>query len=234
MAPVQLERAYRPQSMSMPGVGWMPGPVVRLAATKAQLGIAPTDREVNRLVERQRLETEPAMAQGGEGMDAPDLAVRRAAAKVQMGVRPSDKELRRLERQRLEAENGSRPGQTTVTGLLAGSRPDPNGTWQEQEVRARRRLWSSAAPRPPPRRESQRARNAQLEQEMRSTGQIFYTDPYGDIQPVIEAGTNRAMYHPSDWEDGGQHPKTGEPTLVKWDKYGQRQYKAPRSSRLPT
>lgn len=72
-----------------------------------------------------------------------------------------------------------------------------------------------------------KTRNATLEAEMRGTGQQFYTDAFGDIQPVIEAGTGRALYSQTPWEDGGKHPQTGEPTLVKRDQYGQRQYKAP-------
>ncbi len=76
-------------------------------------------------------------------------------------------------------------------------------------------------------REEQRARNAQRESDFRSTGQQFYTDPYGEYQPVVEAGTGRNLYHPTTWEDGGTHPETGEPTLIKRDKYGQRQYKTP-------
>lgn len=75
--------------------------------------------------------------------------------------------------------------------------------------------------------EAQRGRNAAREQTFRGSGQQFYTDPYGDIQPVIEEGTGRALYQQSDWEDGGVHPKTGEPTMRRRDKYGQQQFKAP-------
>ncbi len=72
-----------------------------------------------------------------------------------------------------------------------------------------------------------KTKNAELEAEMRGTGQKFYTDAFGNIQPVIEAGTKRPLYEQTNWEDGGVHPETGEPTLVKRDQYGQRQYKQP-------
>lgn len=72
----------------------------------------------------------------------------------------------------------------------------------------------------------QKAVNAEREAKFRGTGQKFYTDAYGNMQPVIEAGTGRALYETTDWEDS-QHPKTGLPALMKRDRYGQRQFKAP-------
>jgi P-loop containing NTP hydrolase pore-1/C-terminal domain on Strawberry notch homologue len=71
-----------------------------------------------------------------------------------------------------------------------------------------------------------RAQNAQAEEQMRATGQRFYTDPYGQIQPILEPETNRPLYHPSPWEEG-VNPRTGETTLTRRDQYGQRQFKRP-------
>lgn len=68
--------------------------------------------------------------------------------------------------------------------------------------------------------------NAQREAQMRGSGQKFYQDPYGQIQPVLEPGTNRPLYNASGWEEGTD-PKTGQPALTKRDHYGQRQYKTP-------
>jgi hypothetical protein len=74
--------------------------------------------------------------------------------------------------------------------------------------------------------EEQRARNADREQQFRATGQKFYTDPYGDIQPVVDI-SGRPLYTPTKWRRG-VHPKTGEPVLEMRDQFGQRQYKQPR------
>lgn len=73
--------------------------------------------------------------------------------------------------------------------------------------------------------DQQRARNNQREATMRGTGQQFYADANGDLQPVIEAETNRALYHASPWEPAA-HPKDGTPALSMRDRYGQRQYRA--------
>jgi hypothetical protein len=76
------------------------------------------------------------------------------------------------------------------------------------------------------RQQSERLKDANVEAEdrYRSNGQQFYTDARGVIKPVIEAGTNKALYHATDWE-ASTHPKTGKPVLMKRDKYGQRQFK---------
>ncbi len=74
--------------------------------------------------------------------------------------------------------------------------------------------------------DQQKARNNDREATMRGSGQQFYTDANGDLQPVIEGGTGRALYHPSTWEPA-THPKDGTPALSMRDRYGQRQYKAP-------
>lgn len=72
----------------------------------------------------------------------------------------------------------------------------------------------------------QKAKNAKLEEQYRSTGQQFYTDPYGDLKPIIEASSGKPLFHATTWEEG-VHPKTGLPTLQKRDQYGQRQFKTP-------
>jgi hypothetical protein len=76
------------------------------------------------------------------------------------------------------------------------------------------------------RQQSERLKDANVaaEDRYRSTGQQFYTDARGVIKPVIEAETNKALYHATDWE-ASTHPKTGKPVLMKRDKYGQRQFK---------
>lgn len=71
-----------------------------------------------------------------------------------------------------------------------------------------------------------RTKNARAEAQMRSTGQRYYVDGAGQVQPLIEPKTNRPLFHASQWEEGA-HPQTGETSLVKTDQYGQRQYKRP-------
>jgi len=71
---------------------------------------------------------------------------------------------------------------------------------------------------------TQRTNNAKTEAQMRASGQQFYRDGAGNVQPVLETGTGRALFHGTGWEEG-IHPQTGEPTLTKVDRYGQRQYK---------
>ncbi len=72
--------------------------------------------------------------------------------------------------------------------------------------------------------ETQKTANDKVEAEYRGTGQQFYTDSHGKIQPVIDAESKRPLYHTTAWEPG-KHPKTGMPTLTMRDKFGQRQYK---------
>lgn len=72
-----------------------------------------------------------------------------------------------------------------------------------------------------------KAQNADREAQMRSSGQRFYTDPYGQIQPILEAGTNRPLYTPSARREQGVNPKTNEPAWVTMDRYGQKQYHRP-------
>lgn len=73
--------------------------------------------------------------------------------------------------------------------------------------------------------EAMRTENAEREAQFRSTGQQFYTDPHGRIQPVVDP-RGRSMYHPTVWEPG-EHPKTKLPVLQKRDQFGQRQFKTP-------
>jgi hypothetical protein len=70
----------------------------------------------------------------------------------------------------------------------------------------------------------QKTQNAQLESKYRSTGQQFYTDAFGNLQPIVEAESGRQLYNETAWEPGS-HPKDGRPVKVKRDKYGQRQFK---------
>jgi hypothetical protein len=72
-----------------------------------------------------------------------------------------------------------------------------------------------------------KARNAQAQANAHSTGQQTYVDPYGQVQPVLEAGTNRPLYHPTPWQLG-EHPKTKAPVLWQYDRYRQRQFKDPK------
>ncbi len=67
--------------------------------------------------------------------------------------------------------------------------------------------------------------NSQAEAQYKGRGQQYYTDPVSKrLVPVLEEGTGRPLFHESTWEDA-QHPKTGQPVLMKRDKYGQRQFK---------
>jgi hypothetical protein len=71
--------------------------------------------------------------------------------------------------------------------------------------------------------EAQKAQNAQREAQMRGTRQQFYTDPYGNIQPVLDP-TGRPLYRPTTWS-ASKHPKDGRPVMEMLDQYGQRQFK---------
>ncbi len=68
--------------------------------------------------------------------------------------------------------------------------------------------------------------NAAREAQFRGTGQEFYTDPFGRVQPVLEAGSNRPLYKRKAWTPSTD-PKTNLPALMMVDKYGQRQFKLP-------
>ncbi len=74
--------------------------------------------------------------------------------------------------------------------------------------------------------EAQKATNAEREARFRGTGQKFYTDPYGNMQPVLDP-QGRALYSPTPWT-ASKHPKTGLPVLEMQDQFGQRQFKRPK------
>lgn len=225
VASAPIARPAPPQAARMDA----PDRQTRIAAQKIQTGAVPSTAELRRIAERQRLESGGAVARGGEGMDAPDLQTRVAALKTQLGptARITDQERGRIvERQRLEQQNGVAPDRS-LAPLLEGSALDPKGTRQQQAVAARRAEIERRRQEQAATKEAQRQRNNQREAQFRGTGQKFYADAHGEIQPVIEAGTNRPLYSATLWEDGGVHPQTKEPTLVKRDQYGQRQYKTP-------
>lgn len=71
------------------------------------------------------------------------------------------------------------------------------------------------------------AQNADREAKMRGAGQRFYTDPYGQLQPILETGTNKPLYTPSTKREQGINPQTSEPAWMTMDKYGQAQYQRP-------
>lgn len=71
--------------------------------------------------------------------------------------------------------------------------------------------------------EDQKAINADREAKLRGTGQKFYTDAYGVVQPVLDP-RGRPLYTPTAWTPS-KHPKTGAPVKEMRDQYGQRQFK---------
>lgn len=68
--------------------------------------------------------------------------------------------------------------------------------------------------------------NDQREAQMRGTGQKFFRDSTGRVQPIIEPSTGRPIFNETPWGEGVD-PKTGQPSLTKTDRYGQRQFKTP-------
>jgi hypothetical protein len=72
--------------------------------------------------------------------------------------------------------------------------------------------------------EEQRQVNSQREAQFRATGQSFYRDPYGDLQPVIDT-TGRPMYRPTGFETGEN--EKGETMMVRRNAYGKQEYKTP-------
>ena len=231
VAPAPIVRTAPPQVSGLDASragGRMDAPDLqtRMGVNALRMGQAPTDKQITRIADRQRLEQTPALSAGGEGPDAPDLALRRIALKSRAGMPLSQEEQRRLAvRQGIEAQAGAPKG--SISTMLEGTRLDPRGTYKEQDMAARRTAVEAQRAKKTAEKDALKAENAAKEAEMRGTGQKFYTDPYGKLQPVIEAGTNRPLYHATLWEDGGVHPQTKEPTLVKRDQYGQRQYKTP-------
>lgn len=74
--------------------------------------------------------------------------------------------------------------------------------------------------------EQQRNENDTREAEFRGRNQQMYVDAHGRIQPVIETETGRPLFHPTKPELT-THPKTGRPSIMTVDKYGQRQFTDP-------
>ncbi len=63
--------------------------------------------------------------------------------------------------------------------------------------------------------------------EYMGNGVRHYTDPATGLIVPEKDDQGRTLYHATPWEDGGTHPQTGEPTLVKRDQFGQRQFRTP-------
>jgi hypothetical protein len=225
-----LQRVARPlnrDGFAAGGVMDAPDLQTRMAANKIQAGIAPSQREIQRLVGRQRLESTPALQAGGEGMDAPDPTVRAAAAKMQLGMAPTQKEMRRLtERQRLEAEGQVRPDQDSLTDLLAGSRLDPRGTRREQEIAARREAIATERARKQAEAQATKEFNSKALRDFKANKKRYYYDPVtGRLTPLTD-NEGRQLYHRSTEWEVGTDPQ-GRPAKVMTDQYGQRQFKRP-------
>lgn len=77
----------------------------------------------------------------------------------------------------------------------------------------------------------QKTRNAQIEEQARSTGQLLYKDEFGNWQPKVDAATGKPMFSRGSWEAGVD--PAGRPQLRRRNQYGEPEYKAPPLS-LPT
>ncbi len=71
-----------------------------------------------------------------------------------------------------------------------------------------------------------REKDSSLEAQMRGTGQKYYRDADGTVQPVIDQETGKPLYETAAKEQG-INPDTKQPAWVSRDKYGQKQYEAP-------
>jgi hypothetical protein len=71
----------------------------------------------------------------------------------------------------------------------------------------------------------QKTKNAGLEAQMRGTGQRFYTDPFGNIQPVIDPETKKPLYTPGEWQIGKD--AEGRPTKTRRGIHGEAETKRP-------
>lgn len=71
-----------------------------------------------------------------------------------------------------------------------------------------------------------KSRNATAEAQMRGSGQKFYKDSFGVLQPVLEEETGKALFNTSPREMG-VNPDTGEPAWVSRDQYGEKKYSRP-------
>ncbi len=68
--------------------------------------------------------------------------------------------------------------------------------------------------------------NSQDEANFRAKGIQFYTDPATKRLTPVKDEQGRTMYHRTPWSVGA-HPKTGEPSMVMRDQFGQMQYRPP-------
>lgn len=222
------EEDIAPQPIVRPAYrGDAPDVQTRLGATKIQLGIKPTQKELGRIAERQRLEAGGATTQGGQGMDAPDRTARIAALKAQLGMRPSDQEIKRLnERQRLEGQQGNVPQDRSITPLLAGSPLDPKGTFREQAVAQRRKEIETRRTQRQQAEATKDQANSEAMAKFKATRARYYSDPATGLLVPEKDEQGRELFHATPWAPA-QHPKTGRPALEKVDEYGQRQYRTP-------
>lgn len=209
-----------------------PDRTVRTAATKARLGMAMSDREMNRLAERQRLEQGPLPSR--EGLQAPDLETRRAALKVQAGRTPTAKELGRLvERQRLEGQQGAISQDYSVNSLLAGSRLDPRGTAREQQMEARRqeierRRQEAAQLRAEKQTEAlnKKVYNAEFLRRADETGVQYRMDPMTGLYREKLDAEGQPSFTATSWRPTID-PETGLPRMQRRGPTGQDEFKRP-------
>ena len=68
--------------------------------------------------------------------------------------------------------------------------------------------------------------NDQRENQFKATGQKYFRDSQGVLQPVTDPTTNQPLFGKSAWSES-VNPKTGEPAWEMRDEHGQRQFRAP-------
>lgn len=81
-------------------------------------------------------------------------------------------------------------------------------------------------------RQERLEKNADSEAQMRGTGQKFYTDPFGRIQPVVDAETNKPLYNTSGKREQGVDAN-GQPSWVTQNKFGEKQFAQPKMVASP-
>lgn len=82
-------------------------------------------------------------------------------------------------------------------------------------------------------RQERLSSNAENEAQMRGTGQRFYTDPYGRIQPIVDPESNKALFNSSGKREQGIDPTTKQPAWVTQNKFGEKQYAQPKMTASP-
>ena len=108
-------------------------------------------------------------------------------------------------------------GVTNLSGRVAMEQADTEvATRRQQEIADRKAAREQEIL-------AQKTRNAEREAQFRGTGQKFYRDEFGDMQPVVDPKTKRPLYSPTEWAPGMD--TAGRPSLVKRDQFGQTQYK---------